>query len=797
MFSSSSSVLGKRSAGALHAQSDHVEVKTVEELDNYFQTNMRKGVDEEALMKKLYVQGDTQVIGSPDKPDYVHPVAQLLHERRRNNSQSVEGEREDGFKVALVVEGGGMRGCVSAGMICAVHHLGLRDVVDVVYGSSAGSIIGAYFVTGQLPWFGPELYYDKLPTSGPEFIQTKHLSRALGLGWLDPRHIMDYWFHPNEEKAVLNLEFLLKKTLQQTKPLDWEKFQERQKVQPLKVVASALKSEKPLVMDMEEGHFESLEDLSNAMHASCLLPGIAGPVMNIRKDTKSSDKPKFVLQNNLQDPEYEPLGDALFFAPIPYSVAVEDGITHAIVLRSRPDGTDVTGKTSFLEKLMFQRYLLRKNNLPNMYDQLVSQKHKKLYAREVLDLNQEACSQRDVKDTSAPHALTIALPPGSPEIARLENDRATIFDGIPTVDLSATDRDELVRQVASACSEYGFFQVINHGFPPEVIEEYREQIRQFFALPQEVKVQWKRSQGNSRGYFDDELTKQRRDWKQCLDFGVPGSRDWNVADGDDANECLDGWNQVAPPEVLPLFRSTLTRYFDECARLSDKIAVLMAEGLGQNENSDVVKGLRLKHSSYLRTNYYPTCNETYADGFKPLGISPHQDAGFLTLLLQDDDCHSLQVLKDDTWITVQPLPGSFTINTGDMAQAWSNGKYKAPLHRVLSSENKERYSAPFFYNPPYDAVIKPLVSEDPDDKPLYHDVSWGYYRAVRFAGDLTDLGVEIQVEQFLRTEQSDHLIIQAHFLQNADTTKVFTVESYKQWCSMIASGIDEEKTSSQ
>ena len=92
-----------------------------------------------------------------------------------------------------------------------------------------------------------------------------------------------------------------------------------------------------------------------------------------------------------------------------------------------------------------------------------------------------------------------------------------------------------------------------------------------------------------------------------------------------------------------------------------------------------------------------------------------------------------------------------------MAQIWSNGKYKAPLHRVLTHRDKERYSAPFFYNPSYDSLIEPVV-DSPKDA-AYHPVLWGYFRAVRFAGDLTDLGVEIQIEAFLkkkRREQQQH-----------------------------------------
>ena len=163
-------------------------------------------------------------------------------------------------------------------MVCAIDYCGLRDCVDVVYGSSAGSIIGAYFITGQLPWFGPEVYYDQLTTAGKSFIDTGRLLRALGLGLLNPKLIKDVITRRNAGKPILDLDFLLKDTMQERKPLDWTTFVQRQKqqIQPLKVVASGLKSEKPIVLSYEDGHFTSLEELAKCMHASSLLPGLAG-----------------------------------------------------------------------------------------------------------------------------------------------------------------------------------------------------------------------------------------------------------------------------------------------------------------------------------------------------------------------------------------------------------------------------------------------------------------------------------------------------------------------------------------
>lgn len=47
-----------------------------------------------------------------------------------------------------------MRGCVSAGMIAAVSTIGLMDSFDAVYGSSAGSLVGAYAIAGQVRGIG-------------------------------------------------------------------------------------------------------------------------------------------------------------------------------------------------------------------------------------------------------------------------------------------------------------------------------------------------------------------------------------------------------------------------------------------------------------------------------------------------------------------------------------------------------------------------------------------------------------------------------------------------------------------
>jgi len=441
------------------------DVTTLQELEDYFEDvnlrfrrrkrndasdntvqNSRTLIDYDALLASLSVKGDTQIIGSAEHKDLVHPVVQLLHERRRKietikkESEKTESQNskstyrtmppDDGFRIALSVEGGGMRGCVTAGMVTAIHYLGLQDTIDVVYGSSAGTVIGAYFITRQLPHYGPEVYYDALTTAGDDFINTKRFLRAIGLGFLDPRLTVDVVFRRNHGKPVLDLSYLLRTTMQEKKPLDWETFEEMQKVQPLKVMASGLRSERAIIMDMERGSFRNIEELASCMQASCLLPGVAGPVMNMKTNAANETTPAMIPRNN-EGGDGEPLADSLLFEPMPYRAALTENATHVIVLRSRPDGVDVTGKTSLFEKMIIRRFFLRKNSLRNIYDYMRKGLHKKRYAEDVIVLNEAAHDMsRPYSDTEKPHLLPIAVPPGSPEVTRLETGREPILQGV-------------------------------------------------------------------------------------------------------------------------------------------------------------------------------------------------------------------------------------------------------------------------------------------------------------------------------------------------------------------------------
>lgn len=93
---------------------------------------------------------------------------------------------------------------------------------------------------------------------------------------------------------------------------------------------------------------------------------------------------------------------------------------------------------------------------------------------------------------------------------------------------------------------------------------------------------------------------------------------------------------------------------------------------------------------------------------------------------------------------------------------------------MLTNPTTERHSAPFFYNPAYTAAVHPLPSLG---EPQYDELVWGYFRAMRFAGDFADYGTEIQIADFAKGSDSWHVENQRRFMAAADFNMSFDVEA--------------------
>jgi isopenicillin N synthase-like dioxygenase len=315
-----------------------------------------------------------------------------------------------------------------------------------------------------------------------------------------------------------------------------------------------------------------------------------------------------------------------------------------------------------------------------------------------------------------------------------------INSSVPVIDVARLTDSAVLRAIDEACRNWGFFQVIHHGIESEVIDALHSEIRAFFALSSEAKDRVERSADNPWGFYDRELTKNTRDWKQIFDCGP--QHDWAL--------------RTPWPAEPPGFRPAVSTFVASCERLAFRLLAAISLNLGMPADH-LADGFRPHHASFLRLNYYPVCPEAaHPSGLQTpsaghLGVNHHTDAGALTLLLQDDQ-PGLEIFRNGRWHLVEPRPDALVINVGDIVQVWSNDRYRAALHRVRASVDRARYSAPFFFNPADHTTYAPLPTiVDSLSPPRYRPIRWGEFRALRAAGDYADCGEEVQIHHY-RTE---------------------------------------------
>ncbi|XP_049408429.1 probable 2-oxoglutarate-dependent dioxygenase SLC1 [Solanum stenotomum] len=172
-------------------------------------------------------------------------------------------------------------------------------------------------------------------------------------------------------------------------------------------------------------------------------------------------------------------------------------------------------------------------------------------------------------------------------------------------------------------------------------------------------------------------------------------------------------------------------YSKETKILFIKLVKAILESLGTNvatknktqQNDEEMLKEFEDGSQLMAVNFYPPCPNPDLT----LGMPPHSDYGFLTLLLQDE-VEGLQVKCNDDWVTIQPIPNAFVVNVGDHLEIFSNGKYKSVLHRVLVNSLKSRISVASLHSLPFNSIIKPspkLISET--NPSLYKDTNFAAF----------------------------------------------------------------------
>jgi len=285
----------------------------------------------------------------------------------------------------------------------------------------------------------------------------------------------------------------------------------------------------------------------------------------------------------------------------------------------------------------------------------------------------------------------------------------------------------------AACREFGFFYLDLTGFAtPEETEELGRLAREFFALPSEEKNKIHLGlQDNARGYqrLKENVTNGKTDNHEGIDFYKP-------VPNPDKTKPLWGENQW--PSV-PGFREKYGRWIEKMKELGLIVMEAMAVGLGMTPEEWQELKANVDDSFWvMRIIGYPPLLNDHGG----LSCGAHKDYGCLTFLWADDTKGALQVflqqpglvvktpisyggaideaVEQGTWINADPIKGCIVCNIGEMWEVWSNGLYKSTLHRVIHRGSNYRISIPFFFEPNFDASIKPLdaalrmQTEDPN-----------------------------------------------------------------------------------
>ncbi|KAL5701951.1 hypothetical protein ACHQM5_027230 [Ranunculus cassubicifolius] len=287
---------------------------------------------------------------------------------------------------------------------------------------------------------------------------------------------------------------------------------------------------------------------------------------------------------------------------------------------------------------------------------------------------------------------------------------------IPIIDLQGVEddeqlRQEVVRKILSASESWGFFQLVNHGIPSSVMEGMINGVLRFNNEDDEVKKElYSRDPMRRVRFYSnfDLYTSKAANWRDTLTFRMLA---------------LDP--DLPEEDELPMIcRESTIGYTKYVTKLGDTLFELLSEGLGLKQF--FLKKIGCAESCTLVCNYYPVCPEPD----RTIGAATHTDPVFLTILLQND-IGGLQVLHQDQWVDIHPIPGALVINIGDLLQITSNGKLKSIKHRALVNSIEPMVSVACFLSTEFDVANKsfgPIKELITDDSPsIYRDILFKEY----------------------------------------------------------------------
>ena len=334
---------------------------------------------------------------------------------------------------------------------------------------------------------------------------------------------------------------------------------------------------------------------------------------------------------------------------------------------------------------------------------------------------------RDVRGTIRDDAESVYLmdhPDSTEEIPTL--DIAPYLDGRPG------GREAVAARLREITMTIGFFYLKGHDVPASLLARMFAEAKRFHALPdaEKRKIPYFEVGGFKSGYSAAQEDDYRRTNVNIIRGAKPnlmakysinregGSGGLSMTEAE-RNAVINIW-----PENLPGFKETMLEYRGAIESLGRKFLPLWAVSL--DLAPDFFDRFFATPHTTLQILHYPPQKEV---GNRQYGIAPHTDNAMMTFLAQSDVPGLAVRMPSGHWRAVDIVPGTLLVNTGNVIVRWTNDEYLSTKHRVINTNERERYSIPCFFGPSADAMIEVVPTcQGPGRPPRYEPVT---YRASR------------------------------------------------------------------
>jgi isopenicillin N synthase-like dioxygenase len=272
--------------------------------------------------------------------------------------------------------------------------------------------------------------------------------------------------------------------------------------------------------------------------------------------------------------------------------------------------------------------------------------------------------------------------------------------------------EKVADELRTVSETIGFYYIHNHGIDQGLIEEAYHQAARYHAQPLEVKMKLQIN-ADLQGYMPMKASVVRVSEELATD------------NQPDQNEAIFMFrDQPQWPENLPGFKEVSLAYIAALDDLTQKMLRIYAAALEQD--LDFFAPAFKWPWSVLRYTHYP--KREYAKN--EYGIAPHTDTSFFTILAQNKKAGLEIKTRRGPWADAPYVPGTLIVNSGNVLNRWTNGRFLSTPHRAYNKDTNSRYALVFFVHPDQDYRMSCIPScKSETNPPKFPDETTREYMA--------------------------------------------------------------------